>query len=253
MQDHFPTMLERPETGTIIGAMFYSILAFFSLPFILLLFMQGSFGDDMVTGIMEIVYHVINFSVAVYIFREYLMDSFDLVRDDRKMFMKTVSMSAALIFFLACVLHALFGFSGNILQLSAYGTLPLAEMELFTLSSNLIVINPIWGTLCMVVLAPVTVSCLYYAPVFAPICCKKPWLAYLVTALFLAFPRYCNASTYWDPTQEWILYLTQLPLHMIACWSYQKTDSVWAPIATHALVNLLACGLILLSGLLGSL
>lgn len=247
MESKFPTMLERPESGQIGASLFYSILAFFSLPFILLLFMQGSFGNEQVTGIVEIVYHVINFLVAVCIYRAYMVESFELVRDDRKGFMRTVSFSAALILFIACVLHALFGYSEGLLSLSAYGTLPLAEMELFTLSSNLILINPIWGTVCMVILAPVTVSCLYYAAVFAPICCKKPWLAYLVMALFIAFPRYCNAATFWDPATEWTLFFTQLPLHLIACWSYQKTDSIWAPILTHMIVNTVSCVLILLT------
>ena len=41
------------------------------------------------------------------------------------------------------------------------------------------------------------------------------------------------------------IYLMQLPIHLLACWSYHKADTIWAPIATHAIVNLLTCGLIL--------
>ena len=96
------------------------------------------------------------------------------------------------------------------------------------------------------VFSPVAVSCLFYATAFAPVGCRRPWLAYPVVALLIAFPRICNGMTCWNPTEELVLYLAQLPMHLLACWSYQKTDTVWAPIAVHAAANLIACGLCLL-------
>ena len=35
-------------------------------------------------------------------------------------------------------------------------------------------------------------------------------------------------------------YLVQLPVHLLACWAYQKTDNVWTPLFTLAATNLLA-------------
>ena len=34
-------------------------------------------------------------------------------------------------------------------------------------------------------------------------------------------------------------YLVNLPIHLLACWSYQKTDNVWTPIFSLAATNLL--------------
>ena len=34
------------------------------------------------------------------------------------------------------------------------------------------------------------------------------------------------------------LFLLNLPIHLIACWSYQKADTVWAPLATLSIFNL---------------
>jgi membrane protease YdiL (CAAX protease family) len=34
-------------------------------------------------------------------------------------------------------------------------------------------------------------------------------------------------------------YLVHLPIHLLACWSYQKTDNVWTPLITLAVTNLL--------------
>ena len=246
MQKYFPTMLDRPETSQIVASIFYSVIAFFSLPFILLLFMQGSFDNPTTLSIIEIIYHVINFIVMISIFWRYLADSFINVQADSKTFKSTLEISVALMFVLSVVIGVVFATKEpSIGNLVAGGTLPLAEMELFTLSGNLVVMNPIFGTICLVVLVPFTTSCVYYAATFAPICNNKPWLAYLVVTLYLAFPRLCNGLTYWPLEEELVLYLTQLPFHLIACWAYQKTDTIWAPIATHAIVNLLTCGLIL--------
>lgn len=247
MQKNFPTMLDRPETPQVIISVIYCLLAFFSLPFIMLLLMQGSFDNDAVRSGIEIAYHVINFLVAVFVYREYLGESFLNVQIDVKNFLKTVGICVALMFALAWTMFRFFTALGSEMMLTAaMGILPLAEVDLFTLSSWLVLTNPIIGTICLVILAPFTISCLFYSTVFAPICCNRPWLAYLVVALLIAFPRICNGMTYWNPTEELVLYLVQLPMHLMACWSYQKTDTVWAPIAVHASANLLASLLVLL-------
>lgn len=253
MDKRFPTLLDRPGTGSVIGAVFYDVLAFFSLPFLLLLFLQGSFNNGKAVAGVELFYHLVNCIVAVCIFREYLTDTFDDIRDGFKGLMHTASFSAALIFLLALVLYSLFGFSRGNLQLTAYGALPLTEVDLFMLPCDVVATYPILGTLCMVFLAPLAISCLYYGAVFAPICYTRPVLAYIVMAVFLAFPRYCNAATYWDPATEWTLYFTQLPVHLIACRAYQKADSIWAPVLTHMIVNLVSCVLILLTWVLPAL
>ena len=247
----FDTLTERPEVNNSIAAIFYQVVAYFSIPFLLLLLLQGGQNNwEKVAAGMELAYHAFNFFVALFIFREYLTDTWSDLRYGFRRLMKTVSLSTALIVLVAAVFHALFGFSGGIATLMAYGTLPLTEVDLFLLPCDVVAIYPLLGTLCMGFLAPVTIGCLYYGAVFAPICYTRPVLAYAAMALFLAFPRFCNAATFWDPATEWTLYFTQLPLHMIACWAYQKTDSIWAPILTHWIVNLLSCGLILLTWVL---
>ena len=34
------------------------------------------------------------------------------------------------------------------------------------------------------------------------------------------------------------VYFLQLPIHLIACWSYHKADTIWAPITCLAIFNL---------------
>ena len=252
MNRYFPTLMERPEINHSIAALVYQVVAYYSIPFLLLLLLQGGQdGWEQVAAGVELAYHGFNFFVALFIFREYLRDTSVALLQDLKRMMPSIWISVGLMFIVALIFYNLFSNSYSVFSLSAYGALPLCEVEQFVLSRNLILTYPLLGTVCMVVLTPITISCLYYGAVFAPICYTRPILAYLAMAVFLAFPRYCNASTYWDATEQMILYFTQLPLHLIACRAYQKSDSIWAPIAIHAIVNFFACALILLFAFLG--
>lgn len=245
MNHHFPTLMERPDNGNIFASLIYEVVAYFSVPFLLLLLLQGAQNDGKIVSVIEVAYHALNFFVALFIYREYLTDTFADIRYNFKRLLHTSSVNMALILLYVLVLHALFGMDRGITNLLAYGGLPLTEVELFILPSSLVLTRPVLGTLCLVFLAPLAISCLYYATVFAPICYTRPVLAYVAVAAFLAFPRFCNASTYWDPVTEWTLYFTQLPIHLLACRSYQMSDSIWAPILTHTVVNAIACGLLI--------
>lgn len=240
-------MYTYPERTTFMAGLAYGVIAFFTFPFLALYFSQG-FDDASSLSWFEIVYHVINFFVAMYIFRDYLKDSFMDVECNLKPFLSAVTECAILILAYS-ILFPRFApsfLSEHAAIISSAALPPTVEMEIFNTTRNLIVVNPVIGTACAVLLAPVTISCLYYASSFAPVCGNRPWLAYPAAAVALAIPRICNALTFWPFEEELILYLVQLPVHFIACAAYQKTDTVWAPIAVHAIVNLVGSLMLLL-------
>ena len=244
MSTMFPKISERLETPRVICSILYSILAFWSLPFILLLLMQGSFEDMRVLAGVESAYHIANFGVAAYLFFPYLQDSLINVEINVKGFWTVVCTCAAIavcvgVFLWFCCMYIPHG----VAIMAAESVLPLVEKELFTTAGNFLGISPILGTICMVILTPVSISCLFYGTVFAPVATKYPKLAYLVVTVFLAIPSLCNAITYWDPTIEMATYFVQLPIHLLACWSYQKTDTIWAPIGVHGLSNAVSCAI----------
>jgi hypothetical protein len=116
-----------------------------------------------------------------------------------------------------------------------------------SLSGDIVYAQPLIGTFCMALLTPFAISGMYYATAFAPICVNRPWLAYIMVAVYLLVPRLLYALNWWLLSEEIMLYLVQLPIHLIACWSYQKTDTIWAPICSLAIVNLVTgLGLVLL-------
>ena len=242
MQKLFPVMMDRPEKGSSFAALVYGIICFASFPFLILFFMQGLIDDPVISSWCEIAYHVFNLYVIGSLYRTYLSDAAFDAKINWKQIAKVAAICVAIIFGLYFSLEriaATFGIEP--LNFAFYGMLPMSEMDLFTLGSTVVYYNPLFGTLCMVLVAPFVISLIYYASSFAPICCERPWLAYPVTTLVLALPRLANALTFWVPEEEMILYFAQLPIHMLACWAYQKTDNIWTPIVLHAVVNLFGC------------
>ena len=88
MGRNFPTLMERPENGNVIASLIYEVLAFYTLPFLLLLVFNGTFRTEKTAALMEMIYHVINFSVAVFIYKEYLTDTFADIRYQYKKLLK---------------------------------------------------------------------------------------------------------------------------------------------------------------------
>ena len=60
MKKHFPLMQDCPEFPKRFVGLIYGVLAFFTLPFLMLVLVQGSFENEAVMNGVEIAYHVIN-------------------------------------------------------------------------------------------------------------------------------------------------------------------------------------------------
>lgn len=236
-------MLDRPS-GRVVGtsACFW-MFSFVAIPFFLRLLMIGSYEDYALTSGGQMVYHVFNFLAMLMIFGNYLKDSFLNVEVDTAKVVRTVASSTAIILVFFIGLQTLYGLVDlPLLAPMAWGSLPIGEMTILEYSWTVINFHPLWGSLIMVLLTPLTTSCIYYAMTFAPVCNNKPWLAYVLVAVVLAIPRVINSTLlYWAPEQELAIYLGQLPIHMVACRAYQKCDTVWAPIFTLMVANLFAC------------
>ena len=110
--------------------------------------------------------------------------------------------------------------------------------------------NEVIGTMMMqftvpmavstVVFAPVTEECLVRGVLFAPICKRKPWVAYLVTTVLFGLMH----TVQYIGVQAWsvlaLSFLQYLPAGLVLGWVYQRTRSIWAAIALHSLINLVA-------------
>lgn len=245
MKKLFPRMYDHPEASTIVTSAMYWFVCYVLIPFVTTVILIGSYGNTGLVSGFDLGYYTLNFLAMAAIFRQYIMDSFLTVQINTRNFIITTLVAAVIIVVL--VIHTVF--FGYVLDMPmAFSVYPVTETSVLTTSAVAILKHPIAGTVCTVLLAPVTVSCIFYSTVFAPICCNRPWLAYLVMAVTLFIPRLFNIWWLGDMEYELWTYFLHLPIHMLACWSYQKTDTVWTPIAVLALSNLASCGLILMLG-----
>lgn len=238
MDKMFPMMIDRPLKRTAVSGISYWFFAFLVIPAVLTAAVSDGQSQAYTVG-LELGYHVLNFLVAVFFFRRYMKDNFMNVQIAPKKVLSTMGICAAVIIVLRVgllrfFLHAEDFEIANLLL----NQLPTVEMEFLLTPALLLSTEPVWGTICIVILAPVAISCLLYGCVFAMVCVDRPRLAYLATAgMFLL--QHVAMIIAWHSWQEHLtLFLIQLPVHMIACWSYQKTDTIWTPIGVHMLANL---------------
>lgn len=244
----FPIMLEEPDPHTVGTGLAYWLFAFLLMPALISLPLISGLGltDDGNEVWFEMGYHGINFVVVFLIFFGYLRDALFTAWLNFKKIFGTAALCAAAIVVLKLVVMVLAVFTGNALFAEvSFGTLLTTEADLMFYSTALMAEQPLWGTLFAVLLAPMTVSCLYYGSVFAPVCTSRPKLAYLLAALTPVLARLLQVFALWSMQQQMAIYIIQIPIHLIACWSYQKTDTIWTPILTHLLSNL-ALALLLL-------
>lgn len=235
-----PTVeLEAPPTSHVLCGAICSMLCFFSLPFLLWRISDGFHNNPAVLSWFEIGFHLLIFSIIFFLFREFLQDSLLNVHLNRAEFLRTAAICAAWMLVVGLGWFLLYRYTGNeLLLVAAFGTFPLTELDILVLSADAVVANPIFATACAVLVTPVITGCLYYAIGFAYFHNIRPWLGWIAVCLAVAFPRICCGATWWVPEQQWMLYISQLPMHLIACWAYKKTDTVWTPIAALAAVNL---------------
>lgn len=243
MNDLFPEMLDRPDAGRVAASAIYWPICYVLIPFVTTLLVMGPYPDLGITTIVDIAYYVINAIVMISLFFQYIKDSLFNVQINYTGFFKTTGIAAGIMVFLALGCIAM-SFRSGFMQ--AVGLFPITETSVLTYPAVLIMDRPVIGLLCTVLLNPFTVSCMFYATVFAPICGNHPKLAYLFMALALLIPRVFNMWWLENISIELWTYFVQLPFHMLACWAYQKTDTIWAPILSTGVVNLVSGGFILL-------
>ncbi len=235
----FPLMMESLTPGYVIAIFIYWFLAFLFLPFVFTLApavgLRGTYGLSWV----ECLFCAINSIALALIMKEYLQGSLLGVQLNFRAFAGIVGIAVGLMVLWLVVVLDIGLLSGD--WYLVLNNFPISPLVLNVLPGVMASALPIWGTLCLTLLVPFAITGLFYAPGFAPVCKHKPWLAYLCVAVVLLLPALLDAFL-WDwPVQKLTRYLLQLPVHLIACWSYQKTDSVLAPIVSLSVVNLLTC------------
>ena len=249
MKKLFPDMTSSPRAGEIIGIVSYWVWAFVLVPMWLPFLSDGLWEKRNYGSWLQILYYTLNFIVIVLIIKAYLKDEWFMVTTAPGYYLGHVAATAGImvgVVILLTVIRWLLG--GNVIDLLEW--LPVTEMIVSQTPGLMVVTNPAFGTLCTVLLTPVCLCGLFYALGFAPLCCRKPIVAYFLVAVVVMIPSVVDVL--WrggirDMADKYFLYL---PVHLLACWSYQKTDNIFTPMFSLALLNLFGAAVNILLSLI---
>ena len=151
--------------------------------------------------------------------------------------------------FLLIVLTCFFGYIGimgldSLMGLVLSFLLPLLKEEPVNMNQELVnsFLYAYKGAMIVDValLAPVIEEILFRGVIFAPLCKKSPFWAYTVSMTVFSALH----VTAYIGQQHWSVllfsFLQYLPAGFVLCWSYQRSRSIWPPIALHGIMNLLS-------------
>lgn len=95
-------------------------------------------------------------------------------------------------------------------------------------------------TVGTVVLVPLAEECLFRGLIFRTIYASSRWAAYVVSILVFAAVHIVGHITAYSPLELLLSFLQYLPAGLCLAWAYTKSDSIFAPILMHTIINAVA-------------
>ena len=89
-----------------------------------------------------------------------------------------------------------------------------------------------------VFMAPIVEECLFRAGIFGTLRHYKRWAAYLVATLAFSFYHVWSYALV-DPIY-WLYFIQYVPVSLLLCRVYERTNSIWGSVFFHMLVNYIA-------------
>ena len=238
MKKLFPPMCSKPEKIQIFAIIPCWIWVFVLFPMFLPFVGLGIWDQSEISIWLDIVYHAANGFLLLMVIGSYLKEEWFMVTTNVRFYFNHVMITVGLIAVAELALLGVLYLCGlNIFD--ALECLPIIEMPVSHTPLATIAFQPIIGTIVLSLFSSISIFGLFYCLGFAPVCYKKPWLAYLCIAVITMIPPIVDIL--WRDDDIWAVYryLMSLPVHLLACWSYQKTDNPWTPLLSLVTVNLL--------------
>lgn len=238
MEKIFPSMCSKPEKIKIFALIPCWLWVFVLLPMFMPFLGLGLWEQWELSSWLEIGYHVANGVAMLLLMRSYLEEEWFMVKTDVRYYLKHIALTVGLMVGTELGLLVALSLCGFNIENMLEG-LPVVEMFVSHTPLFLITLEPVFGTIALSIFAPISICALFYCFGFAPVCYRKPWLAYLCIAILTLIPPVVNILWRGDANFVLSVYLAHLPIHLLACWSYQKTDNVWTPMVSLGVTNLL--------------
>ena len=168
----------------------------------------------------------INFAAVLWIFHRFLNGSFRQVRVHPAYFCQAVILGLAA--YLACSRGM-----DWLLARIAPGYSNANDASIAALSRGNFTLMAI-GT---VLLVPPVEECFYRGLIFRPLYGRSPWAAYLLSMAAFSLAHIVGYLGSYSLREMVVCFLQYLPAGLCLAWSYTKSDTIFAPIVIHALVN----------------
>lgn len=168
----------------------------------------------------------INFAAVLWIFHRFLSGSFRQVRVHPAYFCQAVILGLAA--YLACSRGM-----DWLLSRIAPGYSNANDASIAALSRGNFTLMAI-GT---VLLVPPVEECFYRGLIFRPLYGRSPWAAYLLSMAAFSLAHIVGYLGSYSLREMVVCFLQYLPAGLCLAWSYTKSDTIFAPIVIHALVN----------------
>ena len=168
----------------------------------------------------------INFAAVLWIFHRFLSGSFRQVRVHPAYFCQAVILGLAA--YLACSRGM-----DWLLARIAPGYSNANDASIAALSRGNFTLMAI-GT---VLLVPPVEECFYRGLIFRPLYGRSPWAAYLLSTAAFSLAHIVGYLGSYSLREMVVCFLQYLPAGLCLAWSYTKSDTIFAPIVIHALVN----------------
>ncbi len=223
-------MKTNPSHNETICGWIYLFLQLFLLPS-LLNAVNGMLPQKLSTAELNFAFFFLNFMAILWIFHDFLGNSFKQVTQHPIVVMEAVILGA--VFYFACTWAV-----EQIIGLLAPGFANANDASVIAMYRS----NPFLMTLGTVVLVPPVEECLYRGLIFRRLYGVSKWAAYLVSIAVFALIHILGFLNTYSPLEVCMAVLQYVPAGLCLAWAYTKGGTIFAPIFIHAVVNAYGIG-----------
>lgn len=178
---------------------------------------------------LNLCFYTVNLIAVLLIFRRFLAANLRTLRENIRKLLISIPTALFLYFFLTILV----------------GLIVLSVEPTFQNENNSAVLvllegNPLFTAVLSIVLAPLIEETMFRGLIFGNLYHINRVLAYLVTALGFSAIHVIGYLGVLSPVEILLSLLQYIPATVILCGVYAYTDTIYAPMLLHAIINLIA-------------
>lgn len=224
----FSGNLTNSET---IGGFFYLLIQLLCLPG-LLNWANGLLSQPLNSAELNFLFYLINFIAVLLIFHGFLGRGLHQAKNHPAILCQAVILGLAAYY--ACNSVTSWLIQKLVPSFSNYNDQAVVTM----LSGNYFLMAV--GT---VILVPPVEECMYRGLIFRNLYGRSPCAAYIISITAFSLVHIVGYLGRYTLPQLLVAFLQYLPAGLCLAWSYTKSDTIFAPILIHAIINALSIGL----------